>query len=112
MLHGKRLTIMNCGDSLALIVRKNYELVLLNNLHTTKLPRERAMLESKSAVILDTNNFPRLMGELMISRSFGDLRYKSYITAEPEIETYELSPEKDKYLLIGTDGFFEVLILL
>ena len=47
-------------------------------------------------------------GELAVSRSFGDNNYiNSGIIADPEITTTTIHPD-DRYLLLGTDGFWDV----
>lgn len=52
----------------------------------------------------------RIDGELAVSRSFGDLRYvDSGLIAEPEITKFAIQPE-DMYLILGTDGFWDVFI--
>ena len=47
-----------------------------------------------------------------MSRSFGDLNYvKSGLIADPEITKTLIKPD-DMYLMLGTDGFWEVIFCL
>lgn len=79
----------------------------------------------------------RVLGSLQPSRAFGDYRYKldiskhlknfppdvkmflrrqpknlltpPYVTAEPDVMNYRIDLKKDKYLIIASDGLFELL---
>lgn len=79
----------------------------------------------------------RVLGSLQPSRAFGDYRYKldiskhlgnfppdvkmflrrqpknlltpPYVTAEPDVMNYKIDLKKDKYLVIASDGLFELL---
>lgn len=50
----------------------------------------------------------RLLGELAVSRSFGDSKYKPYVLSDPEIIEHKLNGD-DEFLIMGTDGFWNVL---
>ena len=69
------------------------------------------MITYRNGVILVKGKNFRLEGDLVLSRSFGDYIYKDYITAEPDIYDFEIKKE-DKYLVLGTDGFWKVSIFL
>lgn len=49
----------------------------------------------------------RVLGELAVTRAFGDNKYKPYVICEPEIVEYKLT-SKDEFLILGTDGFWNV----
>ncbi len=64
-------------------------------------------MQKKDAVLLERNSLLYINGEIGISRSFGDAEYKEYISSEPDIFNIDLD-ENDHYLLMGTDGFWDV----
>lgn len=48
-------------------------------------------------------------GELGVSRSFGDIKYvKNGVCAVPEITKMKIN-HKSKYLILGTDGFWDIV---
>ena len=47
----------------------------------------------------------RVQGVLALTRSIGDVQYKSYIINEPETQSYQLSPQDD-LLILSSDGLF------
>ena len=60
----------------------------------------------------------RVNGNLNLSRSIGDLKYKvdkslkreeQIITAEPDIHIEKLDTEKDEFLILACDGIWDVL---
>jgi serine/threonine protein phosphatase PrpC len=51
-----------------------------------------------------------MQGELAVSRSFGDLHYQPYgLTAEPEVSALHRIGPDDDWLVLASDGIFEVL---
>lgn len=46
------------------------------------------------------------MGLLAITRAIGDQELKSYITAEPEIVSFELEGDED-FLIMASDGLWD-----
>ena len=64
-----------------------------------------------------TNGFFRVNGNLNLSRSIGDLKYKQstdlppeaqIITAEPDVLKHTLDP-KDEFFIVACDGVWDVL---
>ena len=47
----------------------------------------------------------RINGQLAISRSIGDLKYKPAVTSEPEIQSIRLAPV-DQFLILASDGLY------
>ena len=54
------------------------------------------------------NRYLLLTGKIEISRSFGDLPYKSCgMSAQPDIKIFDIT-SRDQFLLLGCDGFWSV----
>jgi serine/threonine protein phosphatase PrpC len=51
----------------------------------------------------------RVEGVLAVSRAIGDCSLKPYVTCDPEIVTHELRGEEDLYLVIASDGLWDVM---
>lgn len=103
VIYGGNLYVANLGDSRAVMFQsENYK--SLSNLHDFTNENERIYVENKGGIVL--NN--RLEGELAVSRSIGDIRYKHLMNKEPEIIVHQIH-ENDEYLILGTDGFWNGL---
>ena len=50
----------------------------------------------------------RVQGILAVSRSFGDVSLKPYVTAEPEVMEKDITPD-DLYLVLASDGLWDVM---
>jgi len=101
------LYVVNVGDSLCAFVNKE-EAIQLNVPHTPQNDVERKKLDLKGAIIIEKKKTFRVLGELAVSRAFGDKNYKDFITAEPDISVYDLNQVKSDYLIIASDGFWNV----
>lgn len=108
LIRGRTLIVVNIGDSLSAALKPGHA-VLLNKQHTPQDETERKKLELKGAIIIEKNKVFRVLGELAVSRSFGDKNYKEFITAEPEISVFDLDKLNADYLLMASDGFWNVL---
>lgn len=107
LIKDNKLYIINIGDSLAVLLSEK-SVLKLNNEHTPQNEAERKNLESLGALVIEKNKIWRVLGELAVSRSFGDKNYKEYINAEPEISIYDLENTSYSYLIIASDGFWNV----
>ncbi|GMI73992.1 hypothetical protein like AT3G63340 [Hibiscus trionum] len=73
---------------------------------------ERSRVEAAGGYVVDWGGVPRVNGQLAISRSIGDISYKSYgVIAAPEVTDWQSLTANDSYLVAGSDGIFEKLSL-
>ncbi|KAK9015395.1 hypothetical protein V6N11_006505 [Hibiscus sabdariffa] len=73
---------------------------------------ERSRVEAAGGYVVDWGGVPRVNGQLAISRSIGDISYKSYgVIAAPEVTDWQSLTANDSYLVAGSDGVFEKLSL-
>ena len=88
---GRTLTVANAGDSRAVLCRSGGQVVPLSFDHKPQQEREMKRIHDAGGFV---NQFGRVNGNLNLSRSIGDLKYKQVpgiapadqiITAEPDI---------------------------
>ncbi|KAL7469530.1 hypothetical protein ACHAXS_009795 [Conticribra weissflogii] len=133
LLLGRRLFAANVGDSRVVLARKNGACLELTSDHKPSRPDEAARVRAAGGFILHK----RVMGELAITRAFGDKSFKMgikamleedadelggaggmsddatkdltapLVSAEPEIASIVLSHD-DEFLLLACDGLFDV----
>lgn len=49
----------------------------------------------------------RVLGSLAVTRALGDYKHKEYIISEPDVTHFKIKGNF-RYLLLGTDGFWDV----
>ncbi|KAJ3096322.1 hypothetical protein HDU97_006023 [Phlyctochytrium planicorne] len=138
-IEGNDIYICCTGDSRAVLGSRTSEgrfiSTDLSADQTIKNPEEYARLIDEHPGELETVVVKgRVLGGLMPTRAFGDARYKwplelqdkvlpfasrrhtpknfktpPYITAEPEVVHYRMDPSRDKFLVLATDGLYDVL---
>eukprot|EP01041_Mallomonas_annulata_P002450 gene2450-4758_t len=126
---GQRLYCANVGDSRTLLCR-NFQPLLLSQDHKPSREDEAKRIRDAGGFVI--NN--RVMGELAVSRAFGDAEFKKgiqtvieeeglklpaasdgearnwdqpLITAEPDIQATTIT-DRDQFLLLACDGLFDV----
>jgi len=127
IMFGRRLFAANVGDSRVVLCRGGGQCVELTSDHKPNRPDEAARVRAAGGFILNK----RVMGELAITRAFGDKSFKMgikamledeaedlvneeakdltapLVSAEPEIASMILS-HNDEFLLLACDGLFDV----
>ena len=75
--------------------------------HRADDPKEKQRILNNGGIVINK----RVMGQLMLSRAFGDFELKSFgVKCEPYITRKELSnQEKDQFLVIASDGIWDVI---
>ena len=86
VLFGRRLFAANVGDSRVVLARKNGACLELTSDHKPSRPDEAARVRAAGGFILHK----RVMGELAITRAFGDKSFKMGIKAMLEEDADEL----------------------
>lgn len=130
ILHGNprlnvplRLVVANLGDSRAVLCRAG-DAVALTEDHKPEVSVEKRRAEKAGGLVLEVRGTMRIAASanpnlrkskeyqgLAMTRSFGDLYFKQphpIIIAEPDITVHKIS-EKDMFVVLATDGIFDVL---
>ena len=116
---GTYVLCCNLGDSVAILLRKNDKRVYLSRDFNPKREVERQRIELKNGYITTDG---RLLGNISVSRSFGDWKFKDkqkqsllknnkefgeyLITNRAEFRLIELNPNIDNYIILASDGIF------
>ena len=108
-----QLKIINLGDCRAVLCKENNLGHALTKDHKPMAYDENIrILKLNGIIVHDKNDDPRING-LSVSRAFGDVEATPEVTHMPEIFDYELSTKngiiKDKFLILGCDGVWDVL---
>lgn len=102
---GRKLVTANLGDSRAIIIRTDGTSRELTKDHKPFFRSEFERIHNDYGRISKDN---RVDGILAVSRAMGDY-HVSGVCRDAEIEEFEIDNEKDKFLVIGCDGVFDVL---
>lgn len=111
---GRTLVVANAGDSRAVLCRAGGLTEPLSFDHKPLQNREMNRIINAGGFV---NQFGRVNGNLNLSRSIGDLKYKQVpgispaeqmITAEPDILTTSLKAG-DEFIVLGCDGIWDCL---
>ncbi|XP_076280755.1 uncharacterized protein LOC143209246 [Lasioglossum baleicum] len=102
LLLNKKLYVAWVGDSSAMLVKSN-TVVQLVNPHRLNREDEVQRIQRVGGVVMQSVGILRVNGVLSVSRAIGDVRYKPFVTGEPEVKCYSLDGTED-FLVIATDG--------
>lgn len=97
------LTFANCGDSLAIF---GTDRGVASASFEHKVSNEAARLRRLGARITNAD-CARIEGGLNVSRSFGDMRWKRFVTSEPYVA--RRAGAGVRYVLLATDGIWDVM---
>lgn len=116
LIIGAHIFCAGVGDSRAVLCR-NGKAVNLSLDHKASRPDEVKRIENQQGCI----NFGRVDGKLAITRAFGDFNFKydkdihgnrttynDIITSCPEIRRYDYDPTKDEFIILASDGLFDM----
>lgn len=97
----------NIGDTKIILV-KNSSFEVLSYDHVASDIGEQSRIEHAGGCIINHRNTMRVCGQIAITRSIGDARYKNYLISVPHFKATKISIE-DIALVIASDGLFETL---
>eukprot|EP00756_Hemistasia_phaeocysticola_P007282 Hpha_TRINITY_DN14191_c0_g1::TRINITY_DN14191_c0_g1_i1::g.10647::m.10647/K17501/PPM1E, POPX1; protein phosphatase 1E len=107
-IRGSRLFSAHCGDTRMLLCRDG-ELMQLTKPHTTEDPEECKAVVARGGCVVHFNGAPRVDGMVQCTRSIGDRPCRNSLTAEPQVIGLELDAARDEFLVLSTDGLFDVM---
>lgn len=106
MLQGQMMYVANVGDSMAYLSREDEEEkhnIPLTIAHKCWSMKEKDRISRHGGRIENG----RIDGMLEVSRAFGDLRFKKFgVLSVPTFKKFEIDTSKDKFVLLGSDGFW------
>lgn len=114
VINGTTLTVANAGDSRVVLGRAEGVTEPMSYDHKPMHETEMKRITEAGGFV---NQFGRVNGNLNLSRSIGDLKYKQVpnilpsaqmITAEPDIKQIELKPD-DEFIILACDGIWDCL---
>jgi len=110
LVEGGDLYVANAGDCRAVLSRAGGAVVALSRDHHAGDPGERARVAAAGGAVRAAADGYRVgAAGLQVTRSLGDADAKAEgVTAEPEV-THTALAEGDEFLLLASDGVWEVL---
>uniref|UniRef100_A0AC34FZP1 PPM-type phosphatase domain-containing protein n=1 Tax=Panagrolaimus sp. ES5 TaxID=591445 RepID=A0AC34FZP1_9BILA len=110
--NNKYLTIANVGDSRAVACDSQGNCITLTRDHKPSDLKEKQRVEDAGGVILQfKNDVERVQGILAMTRSVGDatLKPNEVVISDPDVKTYDLSKQQFRYIILASDGLFDVV---
>ena len=106
-LKTNQLIVSNLGDSRAIIINNNYKVVFKTNDHKPNISKEKKRIKKLGGRVYFDGHVWRI-GNLALSRAFGDLDSQPYISNIPDVSIMKCK-KNFKYLVLATDGFWDVV---
>eukprot|EP00752_Nemacystus_decipiens_P008578 g7659.t2 len=117
-----KVSIISCnlGDSRAVLSRGGKALDLTED-HKPNAPREMERIyrhdgmvtwegfECSQGLQIEGTGVYRINGNLAVARAIGDIDYRPWVSAEVEIKTIELKREADQFVILASDGLWDVM---
>jgi serine/threonine protein phosphatase PrpC len=104
--HKRIIDIINLGDCRCVISKNNIGLVMTKD-HKPHWPEEAERISKMGGKIYH-DGYDWRIGDLSVSRAFGDIDNKPYISSVPDIFRHNIT-SKDQFMIIGCDGLWDVI---
>lgn len=101
------IQVINLGDSRAIMCSNNFALPLTKD-HKPNWPEEyKRITDLGGKVVVDEDGDARI-NDLAVSRAFGDIESKPYVSHIPDIFKYKLVQD-DLFIVMACDGLYDVV---
>jgi protein phosphatase 2C len=103
------LWVANAGDSRC-VLRTKDEVVQMSIDHKPGTTQESSRIMAAGGYVTQVSGIDRVLGNLSVSRSIGDVYMKPYVIPHPGISSRTLQGQgNERYLVLATDGLWDVL---
>ena len=102
------MNIVNLGDSRLTIVYSNWSSKQVTTDHKPDEPNEKSRLEKMGGEVYKDSESVFRIGDLSLSRAFGDGDNAPYISQKPDIFLKKITPQT-KYIVIACDGLWDIV---
>ena len=99
--------IANIGDCRSVLCDSSNNPLQLTKDHKPNKPDEKKRIEKIGGKIY-FDGYDWRIGDLSVSRSFGDMDSTPFVTHKPEIFKYKIK-KNDKFIIIACDGLWDVM---
>jgi serine/threonine protein phosphatase PrpC len=99
--------VANTGDCRAVVCNNSNMSIPLTKDHKPHLFEEKARIEKLGGEIYN-DGYDWRIGDLSVSRAFGDMDASPYVTHKPQLFKYNLR-KNDKFLVLACDGLWDVI---
>ena len=99
--------IANIGDCRSVLCDSSNNPLQLTKDHKPNKPDEKKRIEKIGGKIY-FDGYDWRIGDLSVSRSFGDMDCTPFVTHKPEIFKYKIK-KNDKFIIIACDGLWDVM---
>lgn len=100
------INVINLGDCRAIICSNDIAIPLTND-HKPNKPNELVRIKQAGGNINKQPGDDWRVGNLSVSRAFGDLDEK-FVGREPDVYTYEIT-SRDRFIVLGCDGLWDTM---
>lgn len=107
-IHNRRLYVANAGDCRAVLVSSDWKATAMSDDHKPNRADEEKRIRQLGGRVVHLGRW-RVQGVLAVSRAIGDVSLQPFVTCEPEIEVKELQDHEDSYLILASDGIWDVM---
>jgi serine/threonine protein phosphatase PrpC len=103
--NSKYVDILNTGDSRCVICVDNRAVAKTMD-HKPNWPQEKERIQKLGGKII-YDGYDWRIGDLSVSRAFGDKDAAPYVTAKPDIFRHKIK-KSDRFMILACDGFWDV----
>lgn len=100
------IQVINVGDCRCVICRDNIAIPITKD-HKPMWPDEKLRIENLGGTIT-FDGYDYRIGDLSVSRAFGDLSQSKYTSPIPDVFTVRIT-KYDKFIILACDGLWDVL---
>ncbi|KAM0883419.1 hypothetical protein ACQ4PT_031648 [Festuca glaucescens] len=117
LIRGDQIIVGNAGDCRCVLSR-NGQAIILTTDHKPSVPAERQRIENAGRSVTVTGGASRIDNGIAVSRSIGDMRYKTNsrftpaqqaLTSYPEIRLEKITDDTE-FLVMACDGVWDVVL--
>lgn len=105
----QQLVVAGVGDSRVIVACQDHHVHQLTRDHRPNCPLEEERIYSVGGRVELVYGVPRVNGRMGLSRAIGDLMDRPAISGEPDMAVYDINEAMDEFLILGTDGLFDVM---
>ncbi|KAL3692245.1 hypothetical protein R1sor_005896 [Riccia sorocarpa] len=101
------MVVANAGDCRAVLSRAGIAQALTID-HRAGREDEKSRIEKLGGYVDNLTGTWRVQGVLAVSRGIGDLHLKEWISAEPEVQKLQITPDCE-FLILASDGLWDAV---